>query len=53
MQERARRTRQLIAATCAKQGISRGRLTIRADRGSSMTPKPVAFLLADLGVSQS
>jgi transposase InsO family protein len=28
-------------------------LTIYADRGSSMTSKPVAFLLADLGVTQS
>ena len=44
---------KLIAATCAKQGITAGQLTIHADRGSSMTSKPVAFLLADLGVSQS
>jgi putative transposase len=44
---------KLIAATCAKQGISRGQLTIHADRGSSMTSKPVTFLLADLGVIQS
>ena len=44
---------KLIAATCAKQGITDGQLTIHADRGSSMTSKPVAFLLADLGVIQS
>jgi putative transposase len=44
---------KLIAATCAKQGITAGQLTIHADRGSSMTSKPVAFLLADLGVTQS
>jgi putative transposase len=44
---------KLIAATAAKQHISRGQLTIHADRGSSMTSKPVAFLLADLGVIQS
>jgi putative transposase len=44
---------KLIAATCAKQHIRRGQLTIHADRGSSMTSKPVAFLLADLGVTQS
>jgi putative transposase len=44
---------KLIAGTCAKQGISRGQLTIHADRGSSMTSKPVAFLLAGLGVTQS
>ncbi|KQC34699.1 integrase core domain-containing protein, partial [Frankia sp. ACN1ag] len=28
-------------------------LTVHADRGSSMTSKPVAFLLADLGIIQS
>ena len=44
---------KLIAATAAKQHISRGQLTLHADRGSSMTSKPVAFLLADLGVIQS
>jgi putative transposase len=44
---------KLIAATAAKQGITRGQLTIHADRGSSMTSKPVALLLADLGVTQS
>ena len=43
----------LIRQTCAKQGITRSQLTIHADRGSSMTSKPVAFLLADLGVTQS
>jgi len=44
---------KLIAATCAKQGITRGQLSLHADRGSSMTSKPVALLLADLGVTQS
>ena len=43
----------LIRQTCAKQGIGRAQLTIHADRGSSMTSKPVAFLLADLGITQS
>ncbi len=43
----------MIRQTCAKQGIERKQLTIHADRGSSMTSKPVAFLLADLGVTQS
>ena len=43
----------LIRQTCAKQGIGRDQLTIHADRGSSMTSKPVAFLLADLGITQS
>jgi putative transposase len=44
---------KLIAATCDKQGITRGQLSLHADRGSSMTSKPVALLLADLGVTQS
>ena len=44
---------KLIAATCVKQHITRGQLAIHADRGSSMTSKPVALLLADLGVTQS
>jgi len=43
----------LISQTCLKQRISRGQLTLHADRGSSMTSKPAAFLLADLGVTQS
>jgi putative transposase len=41
----------LIRQTCAKQAIGRAQLTIHADRGSSMTSKPVAFLLADLGIT--
>ena len=44
---------QLIAQTLDKQQIARGQLTIHADRGTSMTSKPVAFLLADLGVTRS
>jgi putative transposase len=40
----------LIAQTCEQQQIAPGQLTVHADRGSSMTSKPVAFLLADLGV---
>ena len=51
--ESAALAEKLIAATCAKQHIGRGQLTIHADRGSSMTSKPVALLLADLGVTQS
>jgi putative transposase len=41
----------LIDATCTKQGIQAGELTLHAERGSSMRSKPVAFLLADLGVT--
>lgn len=44
---------ELIEQTCAKQGIKPGELTMHADRGSSMTSKSVAFLLADLGVSKT
>jgi putative transposase len=51
--ESAALAEKLIAGTCAKQNIGPGQLTIHADRGSSMTSKPVAFLLADLGVTQS
>ncbi len=45
--------RQFIAQTCAKQDIAPGQLTIHADHGSSMTSKPVAFMLADLGVTKT
>jgi hypothetical protein len=44
---------RLFAETIAKQGIQADQLTIHADRGSSMMSKPVAFLLADLGVTKS
>ncbi len=44
---------QLIAQACELQHIGRGQLTVHADRGSSMTSKPVAFLLADLGVTKT
>jgi putative transposase len=45
--------KDLIAQVCEQQQIARDQLTIHADRGSSMTSKPVAFLLADLGVLKS
>jgi len=45
--------RQLIAETCSKQRIDPGQLTLHADRGSSMTSKQVALLLADLGVTKT
>ena len=44
---------RLIAESIRKQQVDRGRLTLHADRGSSMASKPVAFLLADLGVTKS
>jgi putative transposase len=42
-----------IADTIARQGIERHQLTLHADRGTSMTSKPVAQLLIDLGVARS
>ncbi len=42
--------KRLIEHTCLKQDIAPGQLTVHADRGSSMKSKPVALLLADLGV---
>jgi putative transposase len=47
--ENARLAEVLLADTAAKQGIGPGQLTLHADRGSPMTAKPVALLLADLG----
>lgn len=44
---------QLLADTIAKQHVDRDQLTIHADNGASMASKPVAFLLADLGVTKS
>ena len=44
---------QLIAETCAKQGIQPDQLTIHADRGSAMTSNSVALLLSDLGVTKT
>jgi putative transposase len=51
--ESARLAERLIAATCETQGIVPGRLTVHADRGTSMTSKAVALLLADLGVTRT
>jgi len=43
----------LISQVCQQQHIGRDQLIVHADRGSSMTSKPVAFLLSDLGVTKS
>jgi putative transposase len=51
--ENASLAQVLLADTAAKQGILSGQLTVHADRGSPMTAKPVAFLLATLGVTKS
>jgi putative transposase len=45
--------KRLIAETCSKQNVQPGQLSIHADRGSSMKSKPVALLLADLGIIKS
>ena len=44
---------QLISQAIEQQRIDPGQLTLHADRGSSMRSKPVAFLLADLGVTKT
>jgi putative transposase len=45
--------KRLIADTCGKPEIEPGKRTIHADRGSSRTSKPVAFLMADLGITKT
>lgn len=45
--------KKLIEQSCEKQGIRSNQLSIHSDRGSSMTSKPVTFLLADLGITKS
>jgi len=51
--ENAALAERLIRETCERQGIQRGQLTVHADRGTSMKSKPVALMLADLGVTKS
>jgi putative transposase len=51
--ESATLAERFIRETCARQGIGRDHLTIHADRGPAMTSKPVALLLADLGVTKT
>lgn len=51
--ESAELAKQLLLESCLKQGIELGQLIVHSDRGSSMTSKPVALLLADLGVTRS
>ena len=45
--------KKLIKDTCGKHLILPGELNLHADCGSSMRGKPVAFLLADLGVTKT
>jgi putative transposase len=53
LRESAALAEHLIAETVAKQQVPREQLTLHADRGSAMTSKPVAFLLADLGITKT
>ena len=51
--ESAALAERLIAESVRRQGVLPGQLTVHADRGSSMTSRPVALLLADLGIAKS
>ncbi len=51
--EAASLAERLLADSIRKQGVDQDQLTIHADRGSSMSSKPVALMLADLGVTKS
>jgi putative transposase len=53
MRESAELAKRLIEESCQKQCIQPGQLTLHADRGTSMRSKPVALLLADLGVTKT
>lgn len=43
----------LISESCKKHAIDPERLTIHADRGSSMKSKPLALFLSDLGITKT
>ena len=45
--------KRLIQDSYDKQGIETDQLTVHADRGSSMTSKQVAHLMADLGITKT
>ena len=51
--ETAELAKAFIAATIKAHGIGAMVLTVHADRGTSMTSKPVAVLLAELGVART
>jgi putative transposase len=51
--ETAELAERLLAEIIRKQNVAVDQLTIHADRGTSMASKPVALLLADLGVTKS
>ncbi len=51
--ESAQLAEQLIAESCAREGIGREQLTIHSDRGAVMTRRPVAVWFSDLGITKS
>jgi putative transposase len=51
--ESAELAKQFIEEAIVKHQVPAGQLTIHADRGRVMKSKPVAFLMADLGVAKS
>ncbi len=51
--EAAELAKQFIEETIRKHQVPAGQLNIHADRGRVMTSKPLAFLMADLGVTKT
>jgi putative transposase len=51
--ESAELAKKFIEETIGKHQVPAGQLHIHADRGKVMTSKPVAFLMADLGVTKT
>jgi putative transposase len=51
--ETAELAERLLGETIRKHNVAADQLTLHADRGTSMASKPVALLLADLGVTKS
>ena len=51
--ESATLAKKLIQESSQKHSIQRGQLTVHADRGTSMTSKPVALMLSDLGITKT
>jgi putative transposase len=53
LRENAQIAKNLIAASCRREGIALGQLTLHADHGQTMVSKTLAQLLIDLGVAKS
>ena len=51
--ESAELAEQLIADTVSRHDVTPGALTLNADRGTSLRPKPVDSLLVSLKVAKS